>query len=270
MAELKGNTLTSDPYGDDHTKRRALAEPDLLGSGAAITKRRKKIPAIINPTNTPNNSPLISSSLKSSVLTIPHSTDTIHQLNSKLTAIVEVIVAGKSIALATAFSAAPVQERTAAKAAAAQMTPVEKDAWTAFTDGTCHLPEIDWDKNLAPAPTSLKSLKIARRRAEALNQLYTTDRAHEGHIVWIIQNRIEFLPLIKAMARVIGSERDLVGGRDGWSPTECADLQSINKILSTSQQICQRRGKRVLSSDIPGAMNALQIKRCQLQASTSK
>jgi hypothetical protein len=69
------------------------------------------------------------------------------------------------------------------------------------------------------------------------------------------------------MARVIGSERNLVGGREGWSPTEFADLQSINKILSTSDQICQSRGKLVLSSNIPGAMNAVRIKRRHLQAS---
>ena len=131
-------------------------------------------------------------------------------------------------------------------------------------------PEIDWDNSLAPAPTSSKSLKIAQRRTEALNQLYKTDRAHEGHVVWIIQNRIELLPLIKAMALVIGSERNLVGGRVEWSPTEFADLQSINKILATSEQICQGRGKTEVLSNISGAINALQIKRRHLKASISK
>jgi hypothetical protein len=270
MAELKDNTLTSDSYGDNRMKRRALEEPDFFDSEIQRTKRHKKIPVTTSLINTRNAISLTTGSHKSSVLGIPYPTDTISQLSSKLSSIVEVIVAGKSIAVATAFSAAPVQERTASKAAAAQMTPMEMNTWTAFTDGTCHLPEIDWDSCLSPAPTSLKSLKIAHRRAEALNQLYKTDRAHEGHVVWIVQNRIEFLPLIKAMARVIGSERNLVGGREGWSPTEFADLQSINKILSTSEQICQGRGKTVLSSTIPGALNALRIKRRHLQALTSR
>ena len=172
MAELKDKNLTSDhqdPYGEGHTKRRALAEPDVLGRGSQTTKRRKKIPAITNPVNTPDTTSATSGSHKSSVLAIPHLTDNIPQLSSKLAAIVEVILAGESIAVVTAFSAAPIQERTASKAAAAQMTPMEKDAWKAFTDGTCHLPEIDWDNSVAATPTSLKSLKIAHRRAEALN-----------------------------------------------------------------------------------------------------
>jgi hypothetical protein len=91
-----------------------------------------------------------------------------------------VIVARESTAVATAFSAALIQERTASKTAIAQMTPTEKDAWTAFTGGTYHLPEIDWNNYLARAPTSLRPLKVARRHAEALNQLYKTGRAHEA------------------------------------------------------------------------------------------
>jgi len=142
MAELKDNTLTSYSYGDGHTKRRALEEPDFVGSENQTTKRRK-IPGTTSLIDTRIAISLTTGSHKSSVLEIPYLTDTISQLSSKLSLIVEVIVAGKSIAVATAFSAAPVQERTASKAAAAQRTPMEMMAWTAFTDGTCHLPEID-------------------------------------------------------------------------------------------------------------------------------
>jgi hypothetical protein len=164
MAELKDNTLTSDSYGDNRTKRRASEEPDFFDCEIQTTKRRKKIPVTTGLINTRNAVSLTTGSHQSSVLEIPYPTDTLSQLSSKLSSIVEVIVAGKSIAVATAFSAAPVQERTASKAAAAQMTPIEMDSWTAFTDGTCHLPEIDWDSCLSPAPTSFACAHVFRLR----------------------------------------------------------------------------------------------------------
>ncbi|KFZ01930.1 hypothetical protein V500_00559 [Pseudogymnoascus sp. VKM F-4518 (FW-2643)] len=145
MAELRGNTLTNDSYGDGHTKRRALAEPDVLMSGTRLK---------------------IKSDSRSDRRRLEHRCD---------------------------YQQHPYKIR---KRTLGQQSLTE--------------PTIDWDKSLAPAPTSLKPLKTARRRAEALNQLYKTERAQEGHIVWIIQNRIEFLPLLKAMARVVGSERDIV------------------------------------------------------------
>jgi hypothetical protein len=92
------------------------------------------------------------------------------------------------------------------------MPLLEYEVWTTFKQRLWRLPEVDWNKNRLPPPTSSKSLKIARRRAEALNRLYETDQAHEGHVTWVTQNEIEFLPITKAMARVIGAGRNHVGG----------------------------------------------------------
>ena len=90
--------------------------------------------------------------------------------------------------------------------ARSQMPPQEYDAWTTFNDGLWRLPELDWDNDHLPPPTSAKTLKVARRRTEALNRLYKTDQAREGHVAWITQNKIELLPVIKAMVRVVGAE----------------------------------------------------------------
>jgi hypothetical protein len=116
-----------------------------------------------------------------SVLAIPHHHDTIDQLSIKLIAIAKVTSAGESIAVATAFLATPAQERIATEAAISQMTPWEKEAWATFTGGTWRLPDFDWDNSVAPAPpASSKSLKIARRRAEALTQLYQPTEHMKG------------------------------------------------------------------------------------------
>jgi hypothetical protein len=103
---------------------------------------------------------------------------------------------------------------------------------------------------------------------EAPNRLYETDRAHERHRVWITKNNIGLLHLVQAMARVIGEERNLVCGCGGWPAIQLADLQSINRILSISGQICQE--SNVLRSEIADIQRVLGIPRHRLQALSSK
>lgn len=110
------------------------------------------------------------------------------------------------------------------------MPPLEYEAWTTLKQGLWCLPEVDWNKNQLPPPTSSKTLKIASRRAEALNHPYETDQDHEGHVTWITQNRIVFLPMIEPMARVIGAETNQVGGGN-W---QAAELQQFNLSIEFS------------------------------------
>lgn len=79
-------------------------------------------------------------------------------------------------------------------------------------------------------------------------------------------NKVEFLPLIKAMARVIGAERNLVGGGE-WQATQLADLQPVNRIPSISTQICQRSKSKVLRSKVAETQHVLGNYRRALQAS---
>jgi hypothetical protein len=202
-----------------------------------------------------------------SVLSVPQVGDSENEVLSKLMAILDAVHSGRSIAEATAYSVAPIRCSDAEKIARSQMPPQEYKAWTTFNDGLWRLPELDWENNRLPPPTSTKPLKIARRRAEALNRLYQTDGAHAEHVVWITNNKIEVLPLIKAMARVIGAERNLVGGGNGWSAIQLADLQTINRILSILAQICQQSKSNALQSKISQTQHVLGIYRHRLRAS---
>lgn len=69
-------------------------------------------------------------------------------------------------------------------------------------------------ENIEPSLTSSNPLKVATRRAEALNCLYGTDKAQPDHSVLFTKYELPRLPLVKAMARSIGAERYLVGGPD--------------------------------------------------------
>jgi hypothetical protein len=189
-------------------------------------------------------------------LSVPRQGGSVGQVIIKLTAILDVVRAGKSIAENTTDSAAPNQRASPEMIARSQTPPLEYEAWTTFKQGLWRLPELDWNKKHLPPPTSLKSLKVARRRAEALNRLYETDQANEGHVTWITQNEIEFLPMVKATARVIGAERNHVGGGE-WQATELADLQLINRILSIYTQIYQESKSKLLRSRVAETQQVL-------------
>ena len=198
------------------------------------------------------------------VLEIPQHQDTLKILSSKLATIAGVITAGRSVAVATGYSAAAHQEQRAVEKAVGEMGPYEHEAWTMYQSGSCSLPHIDWKSNVDSTPLSTKPLKIARRRAEALNRLYKTDQAQPGHSVWFTKHHLVFLPLVKAMARVIGAERDLVGGGT-WTATQLADLQSINKILSVTGQAVSSRTSEPLPSSISLAQAVLASRRDTLR-----
>ncbi|KAH8726042.1 hypothetical protein GQ44DRAFT_826144 [Phaeosphaeriaceae sp. PMI808] len=197
-------------------------------------------------------------------LPIPQKGDSIAVLQRKMTALAEAVRRGQSVAFVTNYTASTNQERGAMEKAVAEMRIEELEAWTLYSQGKYPLPKIDWNASREPAPTSARPLRIAQRRAEALNRLYKTEKVDQGHSVWFTKNELVHLPLIKAMARVIGAERDLLGGQCALSAAQVADLQSINKILSVSGQILAESGRNTMSAAISSAQQVLSSQRNML------
>ncbi|KAH6977694.1 hypothetical protein EDB80DRAFT_266833 [Ilyonectria destructans] len=190
-------------------------------------------------------------------LPIPQSGDSIDVLQRKLTALADAVRCGQSIAVVTNYAASTIQERDPVKIALAEMPPQELDFWSLYAEGKYQLPKIDWHDSRDSVPTSGTPLRTARRRAEALNRLYKTDNVDPGQAVWFTKNEAFHLPLVKAMARVIGAERNLLGGQGALDPTQMADLQSINEILSVSAQISHEPGRNAISQAIVSAQRIL-------------
>jgi hypothetical protein len=198
-------------------------------------------------------------------LPIPQSGDSIAVLQKKMLALAEVVRRGQSVAIMTNYAAAANQERDATNKAVAEMARFELEVWNHYSQGKYPLPKIDWDVDRESAPTSIKSLRIARRRAEALNYLYKTEKADPGHSVWFTKHQLPHLTLIKAAARVIGAKRDLMGGQCALSTVQVADLQSINQILSMSSQILRELGHKHMPATISSAQQVLGSQRKVLQ-----
>lgn len=150
--------------------------------------------------------------------------------------------------------------------AVTEMTEKEYEAWSLYTRSEYPLPEIDWNSNRDPPPTSTIPLRRARRRAEALNRLYHTKKADPGHSVWFTEHEILHLPLVKAMARIIGAEQNLLGGQYALNATQLADLQTINRILSVSDEILNGSRGNSISAEISSAQRVLGSQRDMLRA----
>jgi hypothetical protein len=73
------------------------------------------------------------------------------------------------------------------------------------------------------------------------------------------------LPLVKAIARIIGAERDLLGGQSSLNATQIADLQSINEILAMSAQILAESGRNSVSARITTPQRLLASRRDELR-----
>ncbi|KAF2096267.1 hypothetical protein NA57DRAFT_79034 [Rhizodiscina lignyota] len=198
-------------------------------------------------------------------LQIPQADDSPTEVARKLSALAEAVRFGKSIAAVTNYVASLTRERQPTNIAAAEMAEQEHEAWSHYNAGKYPLPKLDWDLNCDPTPTSTRPLRIARRRAEALNRLYNTNRAEEGHSVWFTKHEIYHLPLVKAMARIIGAERNLVGGQCGLNATQMADLQTINRVLSVSAEILDKSRGNPLSAETSSAQRVLKTQRDMLR-----
>lgn len=71
-----------------------------------------------------------------------------------------------------------------------------------------------------------------------MNRLYGTDRACPSHSVWFTKNHRLYLPLVNAMARVEGMERQSgFNGGDKDDRSNLADLQTIKKIIASVSNV---------------------------------
>lgn len=69
-------------------------------------------------------------------------------------------------------------------------------------------------------------------------------------------NETYHLPLIQAVARIIGAERNLLGGQCALNVTQSADLQTADRILSVSSKILKDSGGEPLSKRIHPLSNS--------------
>ena len=141
-------------------------------------------------------------------LPLPTEEDSLPVLDAKLSSYLYVIHIGTSIDAATGGTVDRLKDATPEIRAINGMKPNEREYFEAWKKRSLvDLPHIDWNADRRHTPASQRPLKKALRRAEAINRIYSTDKAEPCHYTYFVENHLLWLPLVTAVARVIGAER---------------------------------------------------------------
>lgn len=174
------------------------------------------------------------------ILPLPAEDDCVGILEIKLSSYLYVLHIGNSIATATSPVHGEPKCSQPETRAIDGMRPHEREYYEAWRErGPLALPFMDWDTDRGRIPTSKQPLKKASRRAEALNRIYSTDKAELCHYTYFVENHPLWIPLVTAVARVIGAEKNQkemplkTGARSH-------DLQVIQKIIQMSLRVVSR------------------------------
>ena len=142
------------------------------------------------------------------ILPLPTEEDSLPVLDAKLSSYLYVIHIGTSIAAATGGTVDRLNTETPEIRAIHGMKPNEREYFEAWKKRSLvDLPYIDWNSDRRHTSASQRALKKALRRAEAINRIYSTDKAEPCHYTYFVKNHLLGLPLVTAVARVIGTER---------------------------------------------------------------
>ena len=150
-----------------------------------------------------------------------------------------VLSVNSSLAAATGCQALELEEQTPESCSIIRITVPEQHYYKAWQAGKITtLPVVKWTVDRRDSPTSRRAVRKASRRAEALNHIYATDKAEPAHTVWFAEEHSMWLPLVKAIARLAGAERNKLAKTEG--STEMIELRTLRRIVRTWIPIIQQ------------------------------
>ena len=184
------------------------------------------------------------------VLPLPTEEDSLLVLDIKLSSYLYVVSIGASIDAATGCVIDQPEIETAETRAINGMKPNERvffEAWK--RQGLVELPHIDWNADRGHTPTSHRPLKKAFRRAEALNRIYSTDNAEPCHYTYFVEKHPLLMPLVTAVARVIGAEKDQ-SKMSLKLQAHVRDFNATEKIVQTALRIIHQSDDSHITSRV--------------------
>jgi hypothetical protein len=170
-------------------------------------------------------------------LALPTDADTLAVLTTKLSSYLYVLHVKHDLAAATRSTFDEILDHTPEARARHWMTPHELDYFQAWKEGTLQrLPSIDWDNDHGRTPTSKQPMKRALRRAAALNRIYQTDKAQPCHYIFFAEQHSCWLPLVAAIARIIGAETNQKQSLARTS-SRGSQVRTLDKIVQMSRRV---------------------------------
>ena len=200
------------------------------------------------------------------VLLPPSENDSLSVLTVKLSSFIYVVHAGHSIAAATGFLPSRSDGSSSEFVAVEGMAPQERECYNVWKEkGPLSLPIIDWANHRGHTPTSQRPLKKAQRRAEALNRIYGTDKAEPCHYTYFVQTHSPSLPLVKAIARVIGAEKNEAERQTNFRP-QSYNYITLQSIVCKSRQILHNADETPMRSEVIAKIQFLEAAMKRMQS----
>ncbi|SZF03856.1 unnamed protein product [Blumeria hordei] len=109
------------------------------------------------------------------------------------------------------------------------MKPGEREMYDAWTDGYA-VPSYDWTECTKPIVGGPGAQARFERRAVAARKIWKNDTITSSNVAWIAANQVYMLPLIIAVGKVQGAEKNLVGGQTALTEMELAEVQTIHRV----------------------------------------
>jgi hypothetical protein len=174
------------------------------------------------------------------VLPLPTEEDSLAVLDAKLSSYLYVVHIGTSIDAVTGSLVGKTKMEILEDQAINGMKPPEPEYFEAWKKQSLGgLPRMDWNADRRHTQTSQRPLKKAIRRAEALNCIYSTDKAEPCHYTYLAEHHVLWLPLVTAVARVIGAEMSLSKMSVKFQ-SQGRDSEMVQKIVQTALRVISR------------------------------
>ncbi|KAI9225335.1 MAG: hypothetical protein DHS80DRAFT_33807 [Piptocephalis tieghemiana] len=182
------------------------------------------------------------------LLSLPSHLDTLEELEEKMGKLIECVKQGYSLASATgsqelqgSYIENP-EER-----AKSRMQDIELKLYRAWKGGRVPLPPYNSLVNSITTPIGINGQGKRMRRAEALDRMYGVRGSTVDNATWWITTYPELIPLINAISRVIGAERETIPlvHHQQVMPGESAEIRIIDSIVATSRHIINQHMAKV-------------------------
>ncbi|KAK9476815.1 hypothetical protein V1514DRAFT_344370 [Lipomyces japonicus] len=163
----------------------------------------------------------------------PQDNDDLATIARKMEALADIILNGKSLAVATGFGEASHQERDPKKLARQAMKHKELEMYNAWKLGA-HLPKFNWETYKSEVPVGVGSAARYAKKAHAMARIWNYESATAENASSLMSHSINMIPLISAVVRVLNAERERSGGQSDLSALELAKAQTTHRVVAVA------------------------------------
>ncbi|KAI1007649.1 hypothetical protein K3495_g580 [Podosphaera aphanis] len=183
--------------------------------------------------------------LAAPILYAPEPSDSLETVNYKINYLADAVKQGHSLAIRTGFSKAANPGCDPTSIARSSMDCEEAQQYDSWRAGKIKLPHVDWKVSRRAIIGGAKSQNRFEKRAAAMREIYRESNIDAENAFWFTTEHTYALPLVKAIARIHGAQRNLLGGQFTLTGMELAEVQTARKIVATAMENLNRVSRSI-------------------------